>query len=241
MARRKTATKNRPPAAAGGNRVHPAALQPILPLLSEFGVPGPELIAEAGLMPADFMDPLRSVSFQQIDTLLGLAAERTGCPHFGLLVGTRMSIESFDVMGRLARHAPTVGQGLDDLRVFFTLFETGASVHVRVKGGTASLAYGIYATGVRHAYHVYDLALAGMCNILRELCGPKWRAEGVRLPRSRPANLAPYRAALGSTMRFDAVEAAVQFPSHWLNVPPPGPTRSCTRSCGTTRSRHCRR
>jgi len=178
MPRRQTSTKNKPPTPTAGNRVHPAALRPVLPLLAEFGVPAAALTAEVGLTPADFADPQRIVPYQKVDALLGLAAQRTSCPHFGLLVGTRMNIESFDLMGRLARHAPTVGQALDDLRVFFTLFETGASVHVRVKGGTASLAYGIYAAGIQHSNHVYDLALAGMCNILHELCGPKWRADG---------------------------------------------------------------
>lgn len=67
-------------------RVGPIAAIPAL--LEEHARETPEqILAEVGIDLALFDDPENSISFAKIGQLFKLCVERTGLPHFGLLVG----------------------------------------------------------------------------------------------------------------------------------------------------------
>jgi AraC-like DNA-binding protein len=200
-------------------RAHLTALGTIPAVLERFGVPSGPLLQQVHLHPDDFSDPERSATFGELDRLLGACVRRTGCSHFGLLVGQSISLESLGIAGRLARNAPSVAKGLADLENFFILHDSGAVPHVAARGGSATFTYSIYAAGLRNADQVYDIALAAMLNIMRQLCGTGWSADAVLLPRGRPDNIRPYREALQAPLRFDAMQAALVFPSRWLQHP----------------------
>jgi AraC-like DNA-binding protein len=136
-------------------------------------------------------------------------------------VGQTVDLHSFGVPGRIALTAPTVGDGLAALARHFVLHDSGGSPRVAVTQDTAIMSYGIHVPGVHHADQVYDLAVAAMCNALRQLCGADWRAAFVTLPRKRPIDIRPYRRVLQAPVRFDALQSAVAFPSHWLTRPLP--------------------
>jgi len=200
-------------------RAHLTAMSSLPGVLERLGVPSAPLLQQVGLQPEDFSDPERSASFEELDRLLGACVRRTGCNHFGLLVGQGIGLESLGIAGRLARNAPNVARALEDLEDFFILQDSGAVPHVDVHDGSATFMYSIYATGVRNADQVHDLALAAMLNVMRQLCGASWRADAVLLPRGRPDNIRPYREALQAPLRFDAMQAGLLFPSRWLQRP----------------------
>ena len=208
-----------PARSAATARAHLTALAGLPAVLERLGVPSGPLLQQVQLLPEDFSDPERSATFEELDRLLGACVRRTGCRHFGLLVGQSVGLESLGIAGRLARNAPSVGRALVDLEAFFILHDSGAVPHVAVRDGSATFTYSIYATGLRNADQVYDLALAAMLNIMRQLCGPSWRADAALLPRGRPDNIRPYREALQAPLRFDAMQAGLVFPSRWLQRP----------------------
>ena len=208
-----------PSRSAATARAHLTALGSLPAVLEKLGVPSGPLLQQVQLRPEDFSDPERSATFDELDRLLGACVRRTGCRHFGLLVGQSIGLESLGIAGRLARNAPTVGRALEDLEEFFILQDSGAVPHVSERGGSATFAYSIYATGLRNADQIYDLALAAMLNVMRQLCGAGWRADAALLPRGRPDNIRPYREALQAPLRFDAMQAGLQFPSRWLQRP----------------------
>lgn len=203
-------------------RAHLTALGSLPAVLERLGVPSGPLLKQVHLQPEDFSDPERSATFDELDRLLGACVRRTGCRHFGLLVGRNVTLESLGIAGRLARNAPSVARALADLEDFFILQDSGAIPHLTERDGLATLAYAIYATGLRNADQVHDLALAALLNVMRQLCGPDWSPDAVLLPRGRPDNITPYREALQAPLRFDAVQAALLFPSNWLRHPIPG-------------------
>ena len=200
-------------------RAHLTALGGLPAVLERLGVPSAPLLQQVRLRHEDFLDPERSASFEELDRLLGACARRTGCSHFGLLVGQSVSLESLGIAGRLARNAASVARALEDLEDFFILQDSGAVPHVAVRGGSATFTYSIYATGLRNADQIYDFALAAMVNIMRQLCGTGWRADAALLPRGRPDNIRPYREALQAPLRFDAMQAGLVFPARWLQRP----------------------
>lgn len=203
----------------GAASTHLTALRGLPAVLERFGVPSAPVLAEFGFSPADFDDPDRSATFAEVDRLLTACVRRTACSHFGLLVGESVRLESFGIAGRLARNAPSVGRALQDLAAFFVLHDSGGTTNVAVRDGIATLAYGIHTTGIRNADQVYDLAVVAMLNIMRQLCGADWQPDRVLLPRSRPRDIRPYRAALQVPLRFDAMQAALLFRSRLLDRP----------------------
>lgn len=211
-----------PVQSAATARAHLTALGSLPVVLERLGVPSGPLLQQVHLQPEDFSDPERSATFAELDRLLGACVRRTACRHFGLLVGQNVNLESLGIAGRLARNAPSVGRALEDLEEFFVLQDSGAVPHVAVRDGFATFTYSIHVTGMRNADQVYDLAVAAMCNVMRQLCGSGWRADAALLPHGRPDNIRPYREALQAPLRFDAVQAAIQFPASWLKRAIPG-------------------
>jgi len=197
--------------------VHVAALRGIPLVLEHFGIPCEPILATAGLRAADLDDPERSAPFADLDHLFGLCQRRTKCAHFGLLVGQYINLQSFGVAGRLARNAPSVGAALQELAAFFTLHDSGGSLRVAIHEGRVTFGYGIHVPGLAHADQVYDLALAAIANVMRQLCGTGWRPDAVLLPRKRPADIRPYRQHFAAPLRFDSIIAAVVFPERHLS------------------------
>ena len=186
-------------------------------LLARFGVPVEPVLQAVGLTRQDLDDPERSVPFSDLDQVLGDCVTRTQCDHFGLLLGQYVDLQCFGVTGRLARHAPSVGIALRDLAVHFVLHDSGGVPSVAIHGDTVTFAYGIHTAVLRHVNQVYDLSAAAMLNVMRQLCGPAWKAEAVMLPRKRPQDIRAYREVLGAPLLFDAAHCAIRFPAFWLN------------------------
>lgn len=147
-----------------------------------------------------------------------LFIECTGCPHFGLLAGQSINLHSLGPTGRLASTASRVGEALHDLTTYFVLHESGGVTHLAVSNGTATFSCGIQAA-IRHTDQACDIAAVVLLNVMRQLCGPGWQPGAVLLPRRRPEDVRPYREALQAPIRFDSVQASVQFPTEWLDRP----------------------
>jgi AraC-like DNA-binding protein len=202
--------------AAAAARVHLGPIRAVPELLARMGVPWEPVLRHARISRADLEDQELSAPFDRVDRLLGECVERSGCEHFGLLVGQTVDLRSFGIPGRIALSAPTAGDALAALARHFVLHDSGGSPRVAITNGTAVMSYGIHVPGVHNAQQVYDLSVAAMCNVLRQLCGADWRPDAVTLPRKRPPDIGPYREVLQAPLRFDALHAAVVFPSHWL-------------------------
>jgi AraC-like DNA-binding protein len=207
------------PLRAQAARTHLTALRGLPPILESFSVACEPILKSAKLSRADLEDPTRSAPFADLDRLIGLCVRETECAHFGLLMGRYVNIQAFGVAGRVARNAPSVGAALNDLAAYFVLHDNGGSINVSIHEGSVTFSYGVHVTGLRHANHVYDLAVAAMVNVLRQLCGPAWRPDAVLLPRRRPENIRAYRDYFMAPLRFDSILAAIVFPEHWLTQP----------------------
>jgi AraC-like DNA-binding protein len=198
-------------------RAHTAALRGIPLALKRFGVPSEPVLESVNLRLADLDDPDHSASFADLDRLIGVCLRRTKCAHFGLLVGEYINSQSFGVAGRLARNATSVGAALQEFATFFTLHDSGGSLRVAIHEGRVTFGYGIHVPGLAHTDQIYDLAVAAIANLMRELCGTGWRPDAVLLPRTRPADIRPYRQHFAAPLRFDSVIAAVVFPESHLS------------------------
>jgi AraC-like DNA-binding protein len=176
-----------------------------------------EVVAEAGLDPKLLDDPENPISYAARGRLLGRCVARTGCQHFGLLVGQQGRLSSLGLVGFLAQHSPDVGTALRSLVRYLRLRVSGAVASLAVHGGLAILAYDVYQPHVEATDQIGDAAVAMMFNILRGLCDPNWKPIEAWFAHRKPEDVAPFRKFFRCRLRFDAEQNAIVFSADWLN------------------------
>ena len=202
----------------GTLRIAPLLALPAV--LAAQGIDPWPVIAEAGIDAGRFDDPENLIAFADAGRLLTLAAEHSGCPHFGLLIGERSGLDILGLIGRLAARSANVGSALEDLIQHLHLHDRGAVPALSVDGDQAMLVYTVYQTDIPGIEIFYDAALLIAYNLLKALAGADWQATKVQLCRPQPADFRPYRQAFKAPINFDAEHNAVLFPSTWLQHPP---------------------
>ncbi len=196
-------------------RVGVAAAIPAV--LRSLGADPAEVVAEAGFDLKLFDDPDNLISYSARGHLLSRCVARTGCRHFGLLLGQQGRLSSLGLVGFLVQHSPDVGTALRSLVRYLHLHVRGAVPTLAVHGDTATLGYDIYQPQVEATDQIGDGAVAVMENIMRTLCGPEWRPLEARFAHRKPEDVGPFRRFFRAPLRFDAEQNALLFSADWLN------------------------
>jgi AraC-like DNA-binding protein len=191
------------------------------PLLRELGADPRRVLADAGLDAEALDDMENRIDTDVIDAMFDACLHHTGCPHFGLLAGQRWTIAHMGVLGELMQSAPTIGDALRDFSVLQHVNSDFGAAFLLHTGATAEFGYALYGSDLRNSEQVYDCAMAVALGILRSLCRLHFAPMAILLTRPVPRDLAPYRTAFGTRVRFDQVYSAVTFSSQWLGRPTP--------------------
>lgn len=180
------------------------------------------VLGEAGYDPGLFDDPENRLSVAEHNRIVVHCAIRTGCPHFGLLVGQQDGLHSFGLVGLLVKYSPDVGTALRNFIRYFHLHVHGAAVHLEVEGRVAILNWHLYEPGVPGVEQVGDGAIAVLYNIMSELCGTGWRPSEAWFAHHRPVDTGPFRQFFRVPLRFDAERYALVFQADYLQraLPP---------------------
>jgi len=192
--------------------IHLGIAKEIAPTLRDLGIDPDDLIREAGLNPNLFNDATNVISHAALGRLLGLCVARTRCPHFGLLVGKRATIQSLGLVGRLMQHSATVGDALKALVSHLSVQDRLAVPSLAIVGDMALLSYAVYQPEAQSADQISDGAIAAAVNALRDLCGAGWRPTEVFLPRAQPIDPEPFRRHFQAPVRFNHENAAIILP-----------------------------
>lgn len=196
-----------------------ASTMALVPLLEQFGVGLDSLLAESGLPIGLFDHPDNLIPFREGTRLLGLCADRTGCPHFGLLIGDGTPLEAYGIVSELMKCAADVRSALQLMCRFMTLADGGGLLMLSETRQFARFSYLVYEPGVERTEVLGDIVLGVSCNVLRALCGSKWQPHEILFSRSRPIDIRPYAETLKAPLRFDVEQSAVVFERSWLDAP----------------------
>jgi len=186
-------------------------------LLRSLGADPSTVFAEAGVDPALFNDPENLIAFRARSRLISTCVARSGCQHFGLLVGQQGHLNDLGLVGLLAKYSPDVETALRSLRNHFALHARGAGPTLEVHGAVAMLGYEIHEPHSEAADQIGDGALAFEYNMLAALCGPGWKPLEVRFAHRKPADVGPFRRFFKAPMVFDAEQYELVFSADCLN------------------------
>lgn len=209
-------------AAVPDGNLRTAPLVAIPRLLRDLGQDPAAILAEAGIDPGLLADGERTIAFSSAGRLLAICAARTGCDHFGLILGQTAGLECLGLVGMLAQCSPDLGTALRSLVLHLHVHDRGAIPTLSVGEHEARFGYAIYSPAAEGTAQAYDLALATGYNLLRALCGPRWQPAEVLLSHARPRDIGPYQRAFRARLRFDTERSALIFPATWLATRLPG-------------------
>jgi AraC-like DNA-binding protein len=205
-----------------GGIVRIAATMAVPTVLREFGVNPVTLLAEFGLKPQIYDDPDNTVPFVTSSAILGRAAELTGCPHFGLLVGQRAGLSTLGPLGFLMQSSLTVRSALMTAAREFRTHRTALALEFSDNYRMAMFGFRILIPDLPGRDQHIAGSIAVAFNVLRSLCGPAWHPYELRFAHAAPADRTPFRRFFNAPLVFDASESSVVFASRWLDREPPG-------------------
>jgi AraC-like DNA-binding protein len=211
----------RTPAYAAPGTLRIAAIAGLPALLEELSVDVDTVLAVAGLSRAEFADPDNLIAYQALGSLLLECERRTGCDHFGLLLGARSRVPEMGLSGRVARCASTVGGALESWASHFNIHDSAAIIALVRTDPVARLVYAIHEPGLRDTRHFQLGGLAIAFNVIQDFCGSAWRPREVRFACAAPSKVQTAYRYFGAPLHFNCDEAAIEFDSAWLDQPLP--------------------
>ncbi|MCB1706739.1 MAG: AraC family transcriptional regulator [Halioglobus sp.] len=210
-----------PPMSAAGN-IRLAVFMALPAMLREFGCDPEAVLGAVGLSPDSIAEPDAFTPFETIDRLLRHCRDATGCEHFGLLLGQRVSLGHLGALGFAMKSAETVATALADLSRYRALHDQSALITLVRDGERVSLRYVLTQSSASAPEQVYDCAIAIGCSLLRDLCGPDWKPSKVMLRRDKPVHTASYEKCFRSPVIYGSEWSGLEFPARWLGVSPAG-------------------
>lgn len=196
-----------------------AAIAGFPELARELGASPEQLLAEHGLCVDILSNPENVVPLMVIDPLLQAAADRSGCAHFGLLLGQRQDPAVLGILLLLMQQKTSLREGLAAAQTHFHIHNLGAEIGVHVDGDVAELSYEVWLPDGRRLGQGLPLAMAVGYKLLKLLCGPSWSALEVHFACARPADTLPYLRYFGAPSYFDQPRTGIFFHARWLDQP----------------------
>jgi AraC-like DNA-binding protein len=186
-------------------------------LLRKLGVDPSDVLAAAGLNPHALDDPEATIPFAAMGRLVHIGAERTGCSHFGLLIGEQITAASFGLVGELMCDAPNLSAALQDFVKHQHRHANGGVAYLLKHGDYALFGYAVYQPGVHGNPLIYDGAAAAAFNLVAGLRRPADPVGmEVLISRTDPPDPEPYRQFFGVNIHYNADHTGVLFPLSWL-------------------------
>ena len=192
----------------------------IAPLLKTLDCDPAEVFEAAGLTPEYFENSNNRVRYSQADDLLRACADRTGCEHFGLLLGSMSEPWHLGLPGLAVYAAPSLEDGLRSMSELLDLHDQAARTYLEVRDGQAHFSFFLAQMNLASIDQAVDLAAANMLQIIRTVCGARWQPGAVWLPRRAPESIMPYERFFHAPVYFDSAELSVSFDRSWLDYRP---------------------
>lgn len=186
------------------------------PLLAELGV-SLEAVLDGTGVGADALRPDAYIPYAAYLAILERAAAVTGREDLGLRLGRRQTLASLGPLGRVMRHAATLGEALSDFASLQISNSTGGAVYLHRTGRDFVLGYGVYDAERRFSPQIHDVVLAVGCTLVAELTGGAVRPSEIHSIRSAPKDVAPYRALGECPVRFGQGQTCIFLPGTSLD------------------------
>lgn len=204
-----------------GGRVAGSYLQPLLEAAAARGVQPAALERAAGL-PAGALTPLpEALAADDYVRLLDVGADLAGDPHFGLHVGERFKLGTYNVYGLILLSCRDFGQAFEQTMRYEQLAHDLGRSALRVSDGMAHYTWHCHYGPDRR--HLTDSVFAGIRVFGNWLAGMTLPPADLALGHAGgdPAGHDEYVRVFGALPRFNAPANTASFDAQLLSWPVP--------------------
>lgn len=175
-------------------------------------------LLRGAMLPADVeAHPDRRLPINNVLLLLNYAASACGCEDFGIQLVQTRSLSNMGPLGMVVRDEPTVGAAVAALEAYMTLHNDGLVLAREYFDDMVLLRATVLGAGPKA--HAYDITVAMLYRIVRQLTDASWQPEEILLSRSAPADDARYRQTFGTRVSFGASCDGIVLRADLLDLP----------------------
>ncbi|MCB1487077.1 MAG: AraC family transcriptional regulator ligand-binding domain-containing protein [Bauldia sp.] len=187
-----------------------ASLVPLAALVAELGADIDDVLDGTGVSVGD-LRPDVFIPYATYLAILDNAVRVTRHDDFGLLLGSRQTLAALGPLGRVMRHAATLGEALAEFAAFQIHNSSGGTVYLIRADRDAILGYGVYDPSMRASPHIHDVIVAVGSRLVTELTRGRVEPEEFLSLRAAPADLRPYRMLGSCPIRFGQSQTGMVF------------------------------
>lgn len=157
-------------------------------------------------------------ALSQAGTFWDAAVTATGDAHIGLSIAELVRPENFDLLGYVARHSETLGDGLARVTQYGALIGAPGRISMDVDGPTASLTFGSPTDGPPHRQSV-EFIFRALQQMAERLSGESAPSGHIEFRHPRPPSVERLESIFGPDLRFDQPHNRMVFESMYLKLP----------------------
>lgn len=207
------------PLKRSGKRVVGAYLQPLLEVAAERGVT-PAMLAKAAGLAEHALSPVpEMLAAEDYVRLLEVGAQLANDPHFGLHIGERVKLGTYNVYGLILLSCKDFGQAFAQTMRYEGLAHDLGRSDLQVENGMAEYRWDSHFPEASR--HLAESVFAGIRVFGNWLAGMPLPPAPVSFMHSAPADCSEHQRILGSEIRFDAPSNCARFDAALLAWPVP--------------------
>jgi AraC-like DNA-binding protein len=195
------------------------AVSKIIDAAAAYGVEPEELYRAVGLEQAILADPDNRIPFAQLVALYERAADLTGDDAFGLHVGERVDPKLFDVLGYMVVNSPTLGESLNRLVRYHSIWSDGAFFTLNTRDSHTSLTYEYFDEQIDESRQDCEMTLSIAVSFGRRVTGIEWTPREVSFRHSRPKSITEHQRIFRAPIRFNSPSNELIFDTSLLALP----------------------
>lgn len=201
-----------------------ASLVGLPALVSELGLPFSSVIEGLPVSADTFDNEENRIPYGLFCEVLERAAALTGCPHLGLLLGSRFDHRCMGLAGKWMANAPDLESALTGFIELQSSATRGATAYLHRNGEHYIFGYGAFDRSALGYVQNYAMVSPIGFNLLKALTGGKVGLVEVLFSFRKPKDVRPYANFYGVPVYFNQSQSGIVLTRDSLALPICGAT-----------------
>lgn len=192
----------------------------VLRVAEQHGCQIEQLLREIDLPLERLCNPIQRIPLHYVRSLLERAACVTGLPHFGLLVGSKVHVSTYGVLGYVLMTSSTLGEALSLVHRFaaMVLDSPSSETHVAINDGVVTIEELRINELEPYSGYLHEAMLTGRAAFGRWLVGSNVPLLGVKMMHRPKGDPVYYERFFGCPVEFDTGQNALVFSESLLST-----------------------
>jgi AraC-like DNA-binding protein len=195
------------------------AVRVLVAAVEAAGVDRQRFLAEARLAATRLDADDARLPLADYSRVVRAALSTTGDPALGLHMGQRENTGSFDVVGPLSDHSPSLREALQMSARYARIVMEGPQLDLCEEGDTATLRFTLLCGESPEVRLTAEFSTSSILYLVRRFAGSAAQARRVFFAYKAPAYRAEYARVFGGREHFSHEFTGVEFERSWLDLP----------------------